>query len=79
MTIVEAVAKRTNELLKEKDISQYRLRKETCLDKTTIQTILKCKTKDIKMSTVFLIAEVFGLSVSEFFDMPYFSKENIDL
>ena len=46
MTLAEAVATRTKELLKKYNISQYRLIKETCLDKTTIQCLLKNKTKD---------------------------------
>lgn len=79
MTLVEAVAIRTKELLKEHNISQYRLIKGSCLDKTTIQTILKNKTRDIKLSTVFAIAEVFNMNLSEFLKMPYFNRDVIDM
>lgn len=77
--MAEAVAKRTRELLFEKNKTQYRLIKETCLDKTTIQTILKGKSKDVRLSTVFLIAQSFGMSLSEFLNSPYFEYENIDI
>ena len=79
MNLAEAVAKRTRELLFEKNKTQYRLIKETCLDKTTIQTILKGKSKDMRLSTVFLIAQSFGMSLSEFLNSPYFEYENIDI
>ncbi len=79
MNLAEAVAKRTRELLFEKNKTQYRLIKETCLDKTTIQTILKGKSKDVRLSTVFLIAQSFGMSLSEFLNSPYFEYENIDI
>lgn len=79
MTLVEAVAKRTKELLNQNKMSQYRLIKETCLDKTTIQTIFKGKTKDIKFSTVFLIADAFNMSVTEFTNSPLFNKVNIEI
>lgn len=79
MTLVEAVAKRMISLMNERNISQYRIIKETCLDKTTIQTILKNKTKDIRLSTIFLIANVFDMSMSEFLDKEFFDKKSIDL
>ena len=78
MTLVVAVTDRTKRLLFERKISQYRLIKETCIDKTTIQTIFKGKTKDIRLSTVRLIAEFFGMSLSEFFNDKVFGYDNLD-
>ena len=79
MNLAQAVAKRTSELLKVHSMSQYRLIKETCLDKTTIQSIMKGKTKDVKLSTIFLIADVFNMTISEFVNVEYFKKFNIEL
>lgn len=79
MTLAQAAAKRTSELLKEHNMSQYRLIKETCLDKTTIQSIMKGKTKDVKLSTIFLIADAFNMTISEFVNVDYFAKINIEL
>lgn len=59
--------------------SAYRLIKETCLDKTTIQSIMKGKTKDVKLSTIFLIADVFNMTLSEFINVDYFNKINIEI
>lgn len=79
MTLADAVAKRTTDLLKLNNMSQYRLGKITCLEKSTIQAIMKGKTKDIKLSTVFLIADAFNMTISEFTNTEYFSKTNIEL
>lgn len=79
MTFTEAVAKRTKELLVENNMTLYRLIKTTCLDKTTLQGIMKGKTKDLKLSTVFLIADAFGLTISEFTNKEYFNRDSIEL
>ncbi len=79
MTLAEAVAKRTKDLLFKHNMSQYKLIKETCLDKTTIQSLFKNKTRDVKFSTIFLIASVFDMTVSEFFDCDYFNADNIEI
>ena len=78
MTFAEAVVKRTKELMFEKGVTQYKLIKETCLDRTTIQAMFKNKTKDVKLSTLFLIADVFGMTISEFTNVSYFTKQNIE-
>ena len=79
MTFKEAVVKRAKELMIKNKVTQYKLIKETCLDRTTIQTIFKNKTKDVRLSTVFLIADVFGMTISEFTNVSYFSKQEIEL
>ena len=79
MTLGQAVAKRTKELLSNNKKSQYRLVKDTCLDKTTIQSIFKGKTKDIKLSTVLLIAHFFNMTLSQFLDVYDFEFANIEI
>ncbi len=79
MTLAKATALRLNELLTQKKISQYKLIKLTCLDKTTIQAIFKDKTKDVKLSTIYLIAEALEITIPEFFNSPYFKIANIEM
>lgn len=79
MRYPEAVAKRTKDLLFKNNISQYRLIKETCLTKTAIQKMFKNKTKDVKLSTIRVIADFFNMSLKEFFDDEMFNSENLDL
>jgi len=78
-TLTQAVALRTEELLKKNKLSKYKLGKVTCLDKTTLQSIFKHKTKDIRLSTVLLIANFFNMSLSEFLNIKEFNFENIEI
>lgn len=78
-TLTQAVAERTEELLKKNNLSKYKLGKVTCLDKTTLQSIFKHKTKDVRLSTVLLIANFFNMSLSEFLLGTNFDFENIEI
>ena len=77
MNLIEAVGLRVANLLKEQIKSQYRLIKDTCLSKNAIVSIIRNKSKDIKLSTIYLIAEFFEMSLSEFFACDYF--KNLDV
>lgn len=77
MELVEAVGTRIADLLKAQNKSQYRLIKETYLSKNAVLSIMRNRSKDVKLSTICLIAEFFGMSLSEFFDCDYF--KNIDI
>ena len=72
MNLIEATAMRIQDLLKIHNKSQYRLIKDTCLSKKTIQNIMQLKHPDIRLSTIYLIAEFFGMTLAEFFDCDYF-------
>ena len=78
MKISEAVAKRTKDLLKVKNMTKYRLTKITCLSKNAINKLLNNENKDVKLSTIRLIAEAFGMTLSEFFNDEIFNFNNID-
>ena len=79
MNMAEATAKRVGELLVKYDISQYELRKRTCLSEKTLIRLLHNRTKDINSSTVFLIANAFGLTMQEFYASPLFNPDNIEV
>ena len=79
MKLAEAVGKRTKELLFEKNMTQYRLTKITCLNEKTVSDLLKGKTTDVKFSTIYLISNALNISLIEFFDSPLFNEENIVL
>lgn len=74
MTIAEAVGKRLKELLFEKGITQYRLVKVTCLNEKTIRDLIRGKTKDVNLLTVYLIADALGMKISEFTNCEYFDE-----
>ena len=78
MNMAQATAKRVGELLVKYEISQYELRKRTCLSEKTLIRLLHNRTKDINSSTVFLIASAFGLTMQEFYNSPLFNPKNIE-
>ena len=78
MNMAQATAKRVSELLVKHELSQYELRKRTCLSEKTLIRLLHNRTKDINSSTVFLIASAFGLTMQEFYASPLFDPKNIE-
>lgn len=79
MNMAQATAKRVGELLVKYEISQYELRKRTCLSEKTLIRLLHNRTKDINSSTVFLIASAFGITMQEFYASPLFNPDNIEV
>ena len=79
MNMAQATAKRVGELLVKYEISQYELRKRTCLSEKTLIRLLHNRTKDINSSTVFIIASAFGLTMEQFYASPLFSPDNIEV
>lgn len=79
MNLAQAVGKRTQELLFQKNMTQYRLVKITCLNEKTISDLIKGKTTDVKLSTIYLIVSAFNLSLSEFFNSSLFEDVNIEI
>lgn len=79
MNLAIATGKRTKELLFQKSMSQYRLQKITCLNEKTITDLIKGRTSDVKLSTVYVIASAFGMTLSEFTASPIFNSENIEI
>ncbi len=78
MNLADAVGIRIKKLLKQNNMSEYSLRKKTCLSEKTLTFMFKGKTKDVKLSTIRLVSEAFGISILEFFDDEVFNLDNLD-
>ena len=78
-TTREAVAKRINELLKEKKMTRYRLSMNSGVAQSTIGTIINSDMDDVKFSRIILIAGGFDMTVSQFLDSPLFDEDNLKL
>ena len=74
-----AVALRISQLLKEKNMTQYRLAMNSGITHSTLKNILHETVKDNLLSTVILIASGFNMTVSEFLDSPLFQEENLNI
>ena len=79
MKTIDAVGKRIQELLKEKDISQYAVCKKATVDLSTIYNILNSRQKVISFNILLLLCEGLGVTIQEFLNSPLFSKENLEI
>lgn len=79
MTVCDAVAKRISALLKEKDMTQYRLEVNSGIQHGSMQCIMNGRNKSIKLDTVMMIAEGFNMTLIEFLNDEIFTSEEIEL
>ncbi|MBQ3234765.1 MAG: helix-turn-helix transcriptional regulator [Clostridia bacterium] len=79
MTVNEAVIKRVTDLLKQKNMSQYRLEKLSGIEHGHMQWILSGKSKTVTLTTAILLANGFGMTLLEFLDGDLFLFENLDI
>lgn len=79
MKLAQAVGIRTKELLFQKNMTQYRLVKITCLNEKTISDIIHGKTTDIKFSTIYLISDALNITIQEFLNSPVFNMDNLEI
>lgn len=78
-SVNHALALRINELLKEKNMTRYRLAMHSDVTHSTLKNIIHETVKDHLLSTTILIAGGFDMSVSEFIDSPLFLEENLNI
>lgn len=78
MTVNDAVAKRISALLKEKEMSQYKLEQESGIQHGSMQCIMNGRNKTVTLSTVMLIAQGFNMSLIEFLDDEIFSFDTLE-
>ena len=75
----QAFAKRVRELMKEKNMTQYKLEQETGIYHSTMSTILHQHTKGCRSRNMAIIIRALGVSLSEFFDSPLFDYNNLEI
>ena len=79
MTVNNAVAKRISALLREKNMSQYRLEQKTGIQHGSMQCIMNGRNKTVTLSTVIMIARGFDISLTEFLNDEIFSSEELEI
>ena len=79
MTVNDAVAHRITKLLKEKDISQYRLEQDSGIQHGSMQCIMNKRNKTVTLSTVMMLAKGFGISLNEFLDDEVFTSPDLEI
>ena len=79
MTINNALSMRIKELLKSKNMSQYRLEQNSGLSHSQLGFILKNRNNSVNFKTVIMLAQGFGMTILEFLDSPLFDCDKLDL
>lgn len=78
MKLSKAFALKVSKLLNERNISKYRLEKETGLTHSALRYIFNQVNQDVKFSTICKVVDFFKLSLSEFFADQLFDLSNLD-
>ena len=79
MKIGEAIAERTRNLLIEKKITQYRLKKDMAIPHSTLINVTRAKRDAGSVKTVFQVCKGIGISVRDFFDDPIFDRDDLEI
>ena len=77
MTLSEAVAIRLDELMLERNITQYRLFKLSGVAQTTRGDIRLQRNKSVSLLILHELSQGLGISLYDFFDCPLFKGDNI--
>ena len=79
MTVNDAVARRITKLLREKDMTQYRLELDSGIQHGSMQCIMNGRNKTVTLSTVIMLARGFNISLTEFLDDDLFRCEDLEV
>lgn len=79
MTVNDAVATRITKLLNQKSITQYKLEQLSGIQHGSMQCIMNGRNKTVTLSTVFMLARGFGMTVTEFLDDEAFRSEELEI
>ena len=78
MKVSKAISIRIREIIKEKNLTLYRIEKVACIPHATMMGIVNAKRESCNVKTLILIIRTLGLTVSEFFDDPMFEREDLE-
>ena len=79
MNLNKAFALRLKNLLFEKNMSKYKLEKETGLTHSALRYIFNEVNVDVKFSTIVKVCNALNISISEFFEDELFNLNNLDV
>ena len=77
MTLAEALSVRINQLMQERNLTQYKLAQLSGLAETTVADIRKMRNKGTNIQNINAIAQGLEIDLTEIFNSPFFSRENI--
>jgi transcriptional regulator with XRE-family HTH domain len=78
MTYAQAISNRIKALCKERNLSINKLSILAGISRVTIHDVIRCNYKNPKIQTLYLIAQGFDMTISEFFNIYEFNTFEID-
>ncbi|MBR1677713.1 MAG: helix-turn-helix transcriptional regulator [Clostridia bacterium] len=78
MNVNQAVAKRVRGLLKEKGITQYILEQKSGILHGSMACIMNGRNKTVTLSTIYMIARGFDISIIDFLNDELFLSDEIE-
>ncbi len=79
MKLSTAVALRISNILREKNMSQYRLEKNIAMPHNTMKTLMREKNSGVNLKTVMQIIRGLDMTTAQFFDDPIFESEDLEI
>ena len=79
MKLSSAVALRVSNILRERNMSQYRLEKEIAMPHNTMKTLMRETNKSVNLKTVMQIVRGPKMTTAEFFDDPIFESDDLEI
>ena len=74
MKLSDAVGKRVENLLAERNMTQYQLIKTGGIPRSTISVTVDGKYKTVKLDTIYQIVATLGITLKDFFDDELFDE-----
>ena len=78
MQLNEAVSKRLQELMIEREMTAYQLYMKSGLPKSSIGNILNCTYPSVKLRVLHEVCQGLGISITDFFQSPLFQEDNLE-
>ncbi len=79
MKLSTAVAMRISNILRERNISQYRLEKKIAMPHNTMKTLMSERNNGVNLKTVMQIIRGLEMTAAEFFDDPIFENPDLEI
>lgn len=78
MQLNEAVGRRIEELLDERNMTPYQLFKKTGVPKSTIGNLINCTYPSTKLRVIHELCQGFEIDLCDFFISPLFKETNLE-
>ena len=78
MKLNEAVSERLQELLLERNMTQYQLSMKSGGPTSTIGNLVQCQYDSMKLRIIHELCQGLNITISEFFNSNLFNEENLE-